>query len=245
MRTPGAILLVSCYELGHQPLNLASPFAFLSQAGYVPTAVDTAVEPLTDATISRARLVCISVPMHTALRLAMRVAERVRALNPGARLCFYGLYASLNAEYLHQRGIDFVIGGEYEQALLGLVQALDGEASEAPVPPAIVLAKHSAARDGDATSKLPPGVSTPTQRAAPILSRIPFAQPNRRALPPLQRYARLQDGDRLSVVGYVEASHGCLHTCLHCPITPVYKGRLFVIPTAGCIKVEPDDRLQT
>jgi hypothetical protein len=30
--------------------------------------------------------------------------------------------------------------------------------------------------------------------------------------------------------GYVEASRGCLHTCLHCPIPPVYGGRFFVVP---------------
>jgi hypothetical protein len=28
----------------------------------------------------------------------------------------------------------------------------------------------------------------------------------------------------------VEASRGCLHRCLHCPITPVYDGRFFVVP---------------
>jgi radical SAM superfamily enzyme YgiQ (UPF0313 family) len=207
MRTPGAILLISCYELGHQPLNLASPFAFLAQAGYSPVAIDTAVEPLTDGTIAQARLVCISVPMHTALRLAMGVAERVRALNPSARLCFYGLYASLNADYLHQQGVDYVIGGEYEQALLELVRALE---------------------QGNVESL--PGVGTRAQPAAPILRRLPFLQPNRQALPPLQRYARLQQGETFSVVGYVETSRGCLHTCLHCPITPVYGGRFFVIP---------------
>jgi hypothetical protein len=32
------------------------------------------------------------------------------------------------------------------------------------------------------------------------------------------------------VAGYVEASRGCLHGCLHCPIPPVYNGRFFVVP---------------
>src|SRR5206468_3057998 len=30
--------------------------------------------------------------------------------------------------------------------------------------------------------------------------------------------------------GYVEASRGCLHRCLHCPIPPVYQGRFFAVP---------------
>ena len=100
MRDPGAILLISCYELGHQPLNLASPLAALRQAGFAPIAVDTSVETLPDAAIKSARLVAISVPMHTALRLSIPIAERVRGLNPDAHICFYGLYASLNGDYL-------------------------------------------------------------------------------------------------------------------------------------------------
>jgi len=32
VRRPGAILLISCYELGHQPLGLASPLGFLERA---------------------------------------------------------------------------------------------------------------------------------------------------------------------------------------------------------------------
>src|ERR1043166_4278724 len=36
LRDPGAILLVSCYELGHQPVGLAQPLGFLKQAGYAP-----------------------------------------------------------------------------------------------------------------------------------------------------------------------------------------------------------------
>ncbi|HLY65213.1 MAG TPA: CUAEP/CCAEP-tail radical SAM protein, partial [Chloroflexota bacterium] len=66
MRDPGDILLVSCYELGHQPVSLASPLAVFRQAGYGPRAVDTAIEPLADEPIEAAKLVAISVPMHTA-----------------------------------------------------------------------------------------------------------------------------------------------------------------------------------
>ncbi len=217
MKTPGAILLISCYELGHQPLNLASPLAFLSQAGYAPAAVDLAVEALDDETIKRASLVCFSVPMHTALRLAMRVAGRVRSVNPAAKLCFYGLYAPLNAAYLFEQGADYVIGGEYEQALLGLVQTLPG-----------TVAGDTPQSRGAAANI--PGVGTPGHAALPVLSRLPFVQPERQQLPALERYARLEYGEQRAVVGYVETSRGCLHTCLHCPITPVYGGRFFVLP---------------
>ena len=110
LRQPGAILLIACYELGHQPLGIASPRGFLEQAGYVPEALDIAVERLDAEKVARARFIGIAVPMHTALRLGVRVAQRIRALNPTCHICCYGLYASLNAEYLLTHGVDSVIG---------------------------------------------------------------------------------------------------------------------------------------
>ncbi|MBA3414094.1 MAG: hypothetical protein H0U10_02575, partial [Chloroflexia bacterium] len=100
LRAPGAILFVSCYELGHQPVALAGPLAVLRAAGFAPAAVDTAVEPLPDETVAAAKLVAIAVPMHTALRLGVAVAATVRRANPAAHVCFYGLYATLNAGHL-------------------------------------------------------------------------------------------------------------------------------------------------
>src|SRR3989449_4352869 len=102
LRQQGAILLVSCYELGHQPIGIALPMGFLEQAGYAPASLDIAVEEVDPERIKQARFVGISVPMHTALRLGVRVAELVRETNPYCHICFYGLYASLNAEYLLQ-----------------------------------------------------------------------------------------------------------------------------------------------
>jgi hypothetical protein len=34
----------SCYELGHQPLSIASAAAFLERAGYTPGTLDISVE---------------------------------------------------------------------------------------------------------------------------------------------------------------------------------------------------------
>src|SRR5437016_12044248 len=88
-RSQGAVLLVSCYELGHQPLGLAWPRAFLERAGFAPDTIDLAVEPLDEAKVRRARLVAIAVPMHTALRLGVRAAERIRRSNPDCRIVFH------------------------------------------------------------------------------------------------------------------------------------------------------------
>jgi radical SAM superfamily enzyme YgiQ (UPF0313 family) len=131
--SPGDILLLSCYELGHQPNGLASPLAFLERAGFAPQALDLAVRPLDEAVVRRARFVGISVPMHTALRLGVGAARRVRRINPAAHICFYGLYASLNASYLLDGIADSTIGGEYEKALVALIASLE------PGPVAAVL----------------------------------------------------------------------------------------------------------
>ena len=125
MRAPGEILLVACYELGHQPLAVAWPAAFLERAGYAPAVLDLSVEPFDAEKIGRARVVAVSVPMHTALRLGVRVAERVRQVNPAARVCFYGLYAALNANELLATCADSVLAGEVEAELVALVGRLE------------------------------------------------------------------------------------------------------------------------
>lgn len=207
MRNPGDILLVSCYELGHQPFHLASLLAMLRQAEYQPASVDTSVETLTNEAIQRARFVGISVPMHTALRLGEQIAQRVRALNPSAHICLYGLYALLNADYLLESTIDSAIGGEYETPLLGLVAALE----------------HT-------TTSGIPGVRTRTHASGPWIEHTPFLVPDRQSLPSPTLYARLQVGNEVRLAGYTETTRGCKHTCLHCPLTPIYNGRFFAVP---------------
>ena len=132
MRAPGAILLVACYELGHQPLAVAWPAAFLERRGYAPAVLDVSVEPFDEGKAARARLVAISVPMHTALRLGVVIAERVRAVNPTCHIAFYGLYAALNADVLLGGVADSVLAGESEDALVALAQELELAAPRAP-----------------------------------------------------------------------------------------------------------------
>src|SRR5260370_35830596 len=110
MTESGAILLVACYELGHQPLAVAWPAAFLERLGYRPATLDVSVEPFDAEAVKRARLVAISVPMHTALRVGGAVAERGRAANPGGHLWFVGLCATPTAAYLAARGAASVTG---------------------------------------------------------------------------------------------------------------------------------------
>jgi radical SAM superfamily enzyme YgiQ (UPF0313 family) len=124
MKEPGAVLLVACYELGHQPLSLAWPAAFLERRGFAPAVMDLSVEPFDEEKVRRARVVAIAVPMHTALRLGVAAARRVRQVNPSCHVCFHGLYATLNADHLLAHGADSVIAGETEEALVELVESV-------------------------------------------------------------------------------------------------------------------------
>jgi radical SAM superfamily enzyme YgiQ (UPF0313 family) len=193
---------------------VALPLGFLERAGFAPAALDISVEHFDTDRIAQASFIAISVPMHTALRLGVRVAERIREINPGAVICFYGLYAALNADYLLEHGADYCIGGEIEGPLVSLVEALQGGSNGNGKPPVADV----------------PGVTRRGAAAKPYIKRLSFAAPARTPLPVLDRYAKLEHRGESRVTGYVEASRGCLHLCTHCPIPPVYDGRFFIIP---------------
>lgn len=119
------VLLLSTYELGRQPFGLASPAAWLRQGGNEVTCLDLSLQELDEAAVHQAGLIGFSLPMHTATRLAVPVIERVKRLNPSARLCCYGLYAPLNEAYLRSLGVIAILGGEFEPGLLSLAAGGD------------------------------------------------------------------------------------------------------------------------
>ncbi|MCH8836153.1 MAG: radical SAM protein, partial [Proteobacteria bacterium] len=90
------VVLLSTYDLGHQPFGLASPAAWLRQAGASVTCNDLAVDDLDEQAVRDAGLIAVYLPMHTATRLAGALVPRLKRLNPTAHVCFYGLYAPLN-----------------------------------------------------------------------------------------------------------------------------------------------------
>jgi radical SAM superfamily enzyme YgiQ (UPF0313 family) len=114
------VVLISTYELGHQPFGLSSPKAWLAREGHDVACLDLTVAPFEDAAIRDAGLVAFHLPMHTATRLAMPVIERVKQMNPRARVICYGLYAPLNRDLLLGLGVEAVIGAEFEPALVDL-----------------------------------------------------------------------------------------------------------------------------
>ena len=112
-------LLISTYEMGRQPFGLASPAAWLREAGVDVTCLDLSRQTFREE-LASADFIGFHLPMHTATRLAVPVIRRVRALNPGGTLCCYGLYAPLNRTLLAGLGVDSVLGGEFEADLVTL-----------------------------------------------------------------------------------------------------------------------------
>ncbi len=111
------ILLVSTYELGHQPVHLASPAAALLGAGVETTLVDLSVDPWDPTLVDGVDGVAVSVPMHTAMRLAGSLAETIRERSPEIPIAFYGLYAAVGAGS-EPDPADVRLAGEYEPDLV-------------------------------------------------------------------------------------------------------------------------------
>ena len=169
--------------------------------------LDLARQALDEAAVKDAGLIAIYLPMHTATRLAAQLLPVLRALNPHAYLCCYGLYAPMNEEYLRSLGVSTILGGEFESGLVHLAERLS-------------RTEGSNGRDhGD------------QEEAVISLERLQFETPDRSDMPALHKYAHLIiPGDGYRVVGSTEASRGCKHLCRHCPIVPVYNGVFRIVP---------------
>src|SRR5262249_23321609 len=152
--------------------------------------------------IASAALVAFYLPMHTATRLASPLIDRVRRVNPTARLAAYGLYAPINQGWLRGHGVEHILGPEGERELIALARG---------------AGLH------DSPDLEPQGFALQVDRRRPLV-------PHRANLLPLARYAQLQMPDGSTrVVGSTDATRGCKHLCRHCPIVPVYKGRFHAI----------------
>ena len=101
---PVRALLISTYDLGRQPFGLASAAAALEANGVEVRCLDLARQRLDPEAVIASDAVAFFLPMHTATRLAIPVMDRIRTLNPRARLCAYGLYAPLNEALLRSHG---------------------------------------------------------------------------------------------------------------------------------------------
>jgi len=194
------VLLLSTYDLGHQPFSLASPAAKLRGVGADVICNDLAIDELDEEAVRKAGLIGLYLPMHTATRLSVALMPRLKALNSTAHIVFYGLYAPLNADYLKGIGGDSFIGGEFEDTLVGIYQEL--VSGQAPKNAPLISTNKQV-------------FEQPWREELPGLDRY--------------AHLDVGDGST-KIVGYTEASRGCKHKCTHCPIVPVYQGRFRIVP---------------
>src|SRR6188508_474548 len=115
------IALVSSYELGHQPLQVAAPAARLRAHGHDVRVVDLSVEPWDLQLVDWADRVAFSVPMHTASRIAREAIAAARTRRPELPIACYGLYALTMSDVA-----DTTIAGEVDRALVAWAEGDTG-----------------------------------------------------------------------------------------------------------------------
>jgi hypothetical protein len=185
------LLLLSTYELGEQPLGIAMPGAMLGAAGHELCATDLAIDGWPPGGSASVDGVVCSVPMHTALRLALAAIDRIRMENPQTPVALIGLYAPVAER-------------------IGMLRP--GDLASSGIDPTELLTWAS--RLG------PRSLHATTQEGL---------LPRRDLLPPLDRYAHLEQDGVEVLVGAVEATTGCSHRCKHCPVPLVYNGRSYAV----------------
>lgn len=200
------IVLVSCYELGHEPLGVLTPAGVFDRAGLSARVVDVAMDDFDPAGVAGVALVAISTPMHTALRLGARVAARVREINPDAHICFFGLYARLHRNELVPALADTCLGAEFEMDLLDLARAIRGRGDVSARAVTLARETRSEARTKERALDLAP-----------------------RRVAHDERYSRLLSNGVHHQTGYVMTTRGCKHTCAHCPIPAAYDGHFYAL----------------
>jgi radical SAM superfamily enzyme YgiQ (UPF0313 family) len=197
------VVLISTYELGHQPFGLTSAAAWLKRAGAEVVCQDAAVQHLDKELLAEADLIGYYVPMHTATRIAAQFIPTLKAHNPRAHVVCFGLYAPMNETYLRKLGVEAIFGGEFEEGLVAYYRDLAVDCIDV----------------------------YPQSESIISLARQDFILPDRHTLPHLSKYAYLirVDGYSPRVGGYTEASRGCKHQCRHCPVVPVYGGQFRIV----------------
>jgi pyruvate-formate lyase-activating enzyme len=137
------VLLVSCYELGHQPLGVAAPAAHLRARGHDVRALDLSIQSWDPELVDWADRIALATPMHTAMRMAQQAITLVREQRPDVPICTYGLYGPLLADIA-----DRVLAGETDAVLAAWVEG-DDDAN------VVFLDRHGSSSTAPARDLLP------------------------------------------------------------------------------------------
>ncbi len=209
------VLLVSTYESGFQSLGTTVAAAHLKKAEVPCRLLDLSlVSAPPPEELQSYGIVGFHVPMYHALPQSFNLASRIRTMEPRPKIFFFGLYASLFRDEILGKYGDQVFNTNWEDDLLEWV-----------------LGQNTAEGNGHGLVQL--GSPAPIDAARPAYSyqrQERFLPPARELLPDLGNYARFLDGGARLLTGNVETTRGCLHPCTHCPLPPVYGGKVTLIP---------------
>ncbi|MDA8263215.1 MAG: radical SAM protein [Actinomycetota bacterium] len=197
------VLVASLYELGHQPLSSLSLAGALAERGHDPEIFDYDRADSGDvlSALHGHDALVISVPMHTASAIALGLIQSAYAQHPELPVALFGLYAANLAQAELPPTVGLLASGETTSDVLDWIDGLG---------------------KGDTkTSGGPKAVTRTREKFAVEPSTL-----NRSLLPPLSAYAKLSIGGVERLTGYTEASRGCMHSCSHCPVPTVYRGRI-------------------
>lgn len=206
----GEVCLVSTYESGFQSLGTGVAAAHLHAAGITPKLLDVSVLPkMSPEEFGQYDWIGFHVPMFHSVPIAFEIASGIRAAGVKSRCFFFGLYASLfKTEILEKYG-DYVFDTDWEDKIALIVEdpvALLGGCFEGTAPARQALPAFSFRRQDK------------------------YLPPRRELFPHVSEYAKLVDRGAELITGNVETTRGCAHRCSHCPIPPVYDGKVTKIP---------------
>ena len=191
-------LIISLYDLGHQPYELLQLDAALTQAEITSSIIDlsiTAMSELKNFDLKETYVI-ISVPMHTAARLALSVLEALNQWDNRPQITLMGHYAEAMSTL---------------PLPIEVTMFASGEAIDPIVDNICSRIKSRGDVDGQASA-----IHVNTTTSSRRLKLIDFPL-HREKLPSLDQYTSYIDNEKMKVAGYVEASRGCLHHCTHCP----------------------------
>tara|TARA_Y100001970_G_scaffold16755_1_gene18865 strand:- start:2289 stop:3725 length:1437 start_codon:yes stop_codon:yes gene_type:complete len=204
------IVAISLYDLGHQPLPLAAAAAIFKKHSCDFSLIDLSISNLNEDEITAADIILISVPMHTAARMALNILPTLKELNPDAHISAFGLYAIQLEDSLSENYLDSAFAGEFEPNL------------------ELLLQEYVKGNNSHVSSKT-------WEKLRTDFARQKFFVPERKKLPNLNEYAKIQYRDNEKINGYIETSRGCAHICSHCPVTAVYQGKFRIIDQASIL----------
>lgn len=131
-------LVVMKYSKGFRlesiPLNLSYIGAVLESSGYFVKGYNLSFESLDEKIIKKFDVFGISVPIAV-FGEAIKLAEKIKKINPPAVLVLGGPHpTACPKECLKSEAVDYVVIGEGEQAMLKIMQMLEGKFPLGKIP---------------------------------------------------------------------------------------------------------------